>query len=83
MNGDRLLCRRDIGVAGRHDVRVAPTKKPVPFFLVLILLSGCDWAERPRRPIPEHFAAESLTGEAIDRDTLKGRPWVITLWVPG
>lgn len=49
----------------------------------VMLLAGCDWAERPRRPIPPHFEAVTLTGEAIDRDTLKGRPWVIALWVPG
>lgn len=49
----------------------------------VLLLAACDWAERPRRPIPEHFEAETLTGETIDRDTLKGRPWVVTLWVPG
>ena len=51
--------------------------------LPMLLLAGCDWAERPHRGIPEHFKAEALTGEAIDRDTLKGRPWVINLWVPG
>lgn len=51
--------------------------------LALLLLGGCDWAERPHRGIPEHFHAESLTGETIDRDTLKGKPWVINLWVPG
>jgi hypothetical protein len=50
---------------------------------ILLLLVACDYAERPRRGIPEHFKAESLTGEAIDRDTLKGQPWVINIWVPG
>lgn len=48
-----------------------------------VLIVGCDYVERPRRAIPEHFAAESLTGEAIDRDTLKGKPWVVNIWVPG
>ena len=47
-----------------------------------LLLIGCDYADRPRRGLPEHFKAESLTGETIDRDTLKGRPWVINVWVP-
>ena len=51
--------------------------------VLMLLLAGCDYAERPRRGIPEHFRAESLTGETIDRDTLKGHPWVINVWVPG
>lgn len=51
--------------------------------LGLLAVSGCDYVERPRRPLPEHFKAESLTGEAIDRDTLKGKPWVVNIWVPG
>ena len=51
--------------------------------LLLLVLAGCDYAERPHRGIPEHFRAESLTGETIDRDTLKGHPWVINVWVPG
>jgi hypothetical protein len=54
-----------------------------PGLSILLLLVACDYAERPRRGIPEHFKAESLTGEAIDRDTLKGQPWVINIWVPG
>ena len=48
-----------------------------------LLLAGCDYVERPHRGIPEHFKAESLTGETIDRDTLKGHAWVINVWVPG
>ena len=51
--------------------------------LLLLVLAGCDYAERPHRGIPERFRAESLTGETIDRDTLKGHPWVINVWVPG
>lgn len=48
-----------------------------------LLFVGCDYVERPRRGIPEHFEAQSLTGELIDRDSLKGKPWVVNLWVPG
>ena len=51
--------------------------------VLCLLVAGCDYVERPRRGIPEHFKAESLTGEEIDRDTLKGKPWVVNLWVPG
>ncbi len=51
--------------------------------LFCVLAAGCDYVERPRRPIPAHFEAQTLAGELIDRDTLKGRPWVVNLWVPG
>ena len=54
-------------------------------WLVLLssLLAGCEYVERPHRGIPDHFKAESLTGEEIDRDSLKGKPWVVNVWVPG
>lgn len=48
-----------------------------------LLFAGCDYVERPRRPIAEHFRAETLTGEGIDRDSLKGRPWLVNIWLPG
>ena len=51
--------------------------------LLCVALGGCDYVERPRRPIPEHFEAETLAGVKIDRETLKGRPWVVNIWVPG
>ena len=51
--------------------------------LLCVLLAGCEYVERPRRGIPEHFEAQSLTGETIDRNTLKGKPWVVNIWVPG
>ena len=50
---------------------------------VCLLVAGCDYVERPRRGLPAHFEAQTLTGETIDRDTLKGKPWVVNLWVPG
>ncbi len=51
--------------------------------ILCVVLAGCDYVERPRRGIPEHFEAQTLTGEPIDRDWFKGKPWVVNLWVPG
>ncbi len=51
--------------------------------LLPLLLLGCEYVERPRRGLPEHFAARTLTGEEIDRATLTGHPWAVVIWVPG
>ncbi len=51
--------------------------------LVMVFVGGCDYVERPRRPIPDYFRAESLAGEEIDANSLKGKPWVVNIWVPG
>jgi len=45
-------------------------------------MTGCEYVDRPHRGLPEHFEARSLTGQTIDRDTLKGNPWAVVLWVP-
>lgn len=51
--------------------------------LLLIACAGCEYYDRPNRPVPEDFKAVLLTGKVIDRHALKGRPWVVALWVPG
>ncbi len=45
--------------------------------------AGCDVYDRPRRPLPEDFRVVTLEGETLTRADLKGRPWVINIWVPG
>lgn len=47
-----------------------------------LCLCACEYVERPRRGLPEHFEARTLAGQTIDRDTLKGNPWAVVLWVP-
>ncbi len=54
----------------------------LPLALAFSLL-GCEYVERPHRGLPAHFEAKLLTGETVDRETLKGHPWVVVLWVPG
>lgn len=51
--------------------------------LTLILISACDYVERPRRPFPESFVGRTLDGKIVDSTTLKGKPWVLNIWLPG
>jgi thiol-disulfide isomerase/thioredoxin len=50
--------------------------------IAALSLCACEYVERPRRGLPEHFEAKALTGQTIDRETLKGNPWAVVLWVP-
>jgi hypothetical protein len=51
--------------------------------MLLIFLTGCDYYAKPNRPVPERFEAEFLDGGVLDRSVLSGKPWVISIWVPG
>lgn len=49
---------------------------------IVLLLSACESAKRQNRPLPESFRAVTLTDDLIDRSTLAGQPWVISVWRP-
>jgi hypothetical protein len=51
--------------------------------LALLLGSACESVERPRRPLPEAFEVQRLSGEVLHRSDFVGKPWLINLWVPG
>ena len=51
--------------------------------VLLLLLSACDYYERPNRVIPRDFKAHTLAGDRVDWETFTGKPWVVVLWVPG
>src|ERR1700687_5294925 len=54
--------------------------------LLLMLVSGltgCDYYAKPNRPAPEQLEAQLLDGGTLDRSALSGKPWVISIWVPG
>jgi hypothetical protein len=51
--------------------------------LGVLLASGCESFSRPQRPLPKTFAVRQLGGELVGAEQLKGKPWVIHLWVPG
>lgn len=50
--------------------------------LLAVLSGGCESYDRPRRPLPEGFAMQVLDGGRLDAAALRGKPWVINLWVP-
>ena len=44
---------------------------------------GCEWADHPGRPVPASTEWRLLDGGTLRAEDLRGRPWVISLWVPG
>jgi peroxiredoxin len=46
------------------------------------LAPACDATERPNRPLAP-FSADGLDGTPWDSQALRGRPWVINVWMPG
>ena len=50
--------------------------------LVVLLAGACDGAKKQNRPLPEEFKAVTLTDDLLDRGTLAGQPWVISVWRP-
>lgn len=54
-----------------------------PWLLAVWLAAGCEFVERPRRPLPERFEAQQLDGALLRRADFQGKPWLINLWVPG
>jgi outer membrane lipopolysaccharide assembly protein LptE/RlpB len=51
--------------------------------MLLTGLTGCDYYAKPNRPVPEQFEAQLLDGGTLNRSALYGKPWVISIWVPG
>jgi hypothetical protein len=50
--------------------------------MVLLALVGCEARYAPR-PLPASFAVRKLDGERLDPAAMKGRPWLVNLWLPG
>ena len=47
---------------------------------VLVFLAGCTYRLPPR---PLQLTATGLDGKVISAATLQGKPYVISLWLPG
>ena len=62
------------------DIRRQPVR--VLGLLAVVALSACDRVEPRDRPLPKIEAA-TLDGERLDLDSLRGKPWIINVWVPG
>ncbi|HET9037141.1 MAG TPA: hypothetical protein VFN45_13085 [Myxococcaceae bacterium] len=51
--------------------------------LLLVLLgAACQRSETPR-PLPASFRARGLDGAVVTPETMRGRPWLVNLWMPG
>jgi len=51
--------------------------------LLALAAAGCDPVDRINRPLPAHLSLLALDGRRLERESLAGRPWVVSLWVPG
>jgi hypothetical protein len=51
--------------------------------MALLASLGCDYYARPHRPFPPALRLQTLDGRVLDAEALKGKPWVIRLWLPG
>ncbi|HSP18822.1 MAG TPA: hypothetical protein VLQ79_04865 [Myxococcaceae bacterium] len=54
----------------------------LPVLLLLLLGAGCQRSYTPR-PLPESFSARRLDGASVTPQTMRGRPWLVNLWMPG
>ncbi|MEW5848108.1 MAG: hypothetical protein AB2A00_04810 [Myxococcota bacterium] len=48
----------------------------------LTLVLACERYDEPNRPLPP-LQLEHVDGRALDLSSLRGRPVVINLWLPG
>jgi thiol-disulfide isomerase/thioredoxin len=51
-------------------------------WLLLVALAACDGGKKVHKAVPEEFRAITLTDDVLDRGSLAGRPWVISVWRP-
>jgi hypothetical protein len=50
--------------------------------MIFLAVLGCEARYTPR-PLPSSFAARRLDGQRIDAAAMRGRPWLVNLWLPG
>ncbi|HVP62562.1 MAG TPA: hypothetical protein VMT11_18535 [Myxococcaceae bacterium] len=49
---------------------------------LLLLGAACQRSDAPR-PLPGSFSARGLDGASVTPATMRGRPWLVNLWLPG
>jgi hypothetical protein len=54
----------------------------LPALLLFLLGAACQRSYTPR-PLPESFSARRLDGSSVTAATMRGRPWLVNLWMPG
>jgi len=53
------------------------------WFLSLLVLGAACQRSTPPRPLPGSFRARALDGASVTPETMRGRPWLVNLWMPG
>ncbi|MGZ3445224.1 MAG: hypothetical protein ACXWK5_06550 [Myxococcaceae bacterium] len=54
----------------------------LPVLLALVFGAACQ-RSFPPRPLPDSFSARSLDGASVTPKTMRGKPWLVNLWMPG
>ena len=54
----------------------------LPVLLLLVLGAACQPSYTPR-PLPDSFSARGLDGASVTPKSMRGRPWLVNLWMPG
>jgi hypothetical protein len=60
--------------------RLATTWMTILLGVLALSSSGCHQAP-PKKPL--ELTGYYLNGQGLDVGTLRGKPWVINLWLPG
>lgn len=50
--------------------------------LLLVTVTGCERYDRRDRPLPD-LSMQALDGHEFRASELRGKPWVVNVWVPG
>jgi hypothetical protein len=51
--------------------------------LLLLVLGAACQRSTPPGPLPASFRARTLDGATVTPETMRGRPWLVNLWMPG
>jgi len=51
--------------------------------LLLLVLGAACQRSTPPGPLPASFRARALDGATVTPETMRGRPWLVNLWMPG
>jgi hypothetical protein len=49
----------------------------------VLTTAACDYYAKPNRALPRSFAAKTLDGRRLVPESMRGKPWIINLWLPG
>jgi len=61
---------------------IAEGMRRLPVLVLFLLAAACQRSFTPR-PLPDSFSARRLDGSSVTPATMRGRPWLVNLWMPG